>query len=110
LVSPRTEGTSVPLKIYTYLLSGKPIVATNLLTHTLVLNDDIAVLVEPTKEAVAEGLLKLIRDRELRQRLSQEAQQYAKDMYDPEQYREKLDQIYRTLESSLRVRQRHALP
>ena len=38
LVSPRSRGTNTPLKIYQYLRSGKPIVATRLLTHTQVLD------------------------------------------------------------------------
>ena len=42
LVSPRSRGTNTPLKIYQYLRSGKPIVATRLLTHTQVLDDDTA--------------------------------------------------------------------
>ena len=44
LVSPRSTGTNTPLKIYQYLRSGRPIVATRLLTHTQVLNDDVAFL------------------------------------------------------------------
>ena len=44
LVSPRNDGKNTPLKIYSYLKSGKPIVATNILTHTQVLNDEVAVL------------------------------------------------------------------
>ena len=44
LVSPRSRGTNTPLKIYQYLRSGKPIVATRLLTHTQVLSDDTAIL------------------------------------------------------------------
>ncbi len=39
LVSPRASGTNTPLKIYQYLRSGRPIVATRLRTHTQVLND-----------------------------------------------------------------------
>ena len=46
LVSPRIRGTNTPLKIYSYLRSGKPIVATNLLTHTQVLTPEIARLVD----------------------------------------------------------------
>ena len=38
LVSPRKSGINTPLKIYSYLRSGRPIVATNLITHTQVLN------------------------------------------------------------------------
>ena len=44
LVSPRSRGTNTPLKIYQYLRSGKPIVATRLLTHTQVLSDETAML------------------------------------------------------------------
>ena len=40
LVSPRSTGTNTPLKIYQYLRSGSPIVATRLLTHTQVLDDE----------------------------------------------------------------------
>ena len=60
LVSPRIRGTNTPLKIYSYLRSGKPIVATNLLTHTQVLTPEIARLVDPTPEPFAEAMLELI--------------------------------------------------
>jgi glycosyltransferase involved in cell wall biosynthesis len=99
LVSPRTEGTSVPLKIYSYLLAGKPIVATNLLAHTLVLHEDIALLVEPTTAAFADGLVTLIRDQDLRQRLGRQAQRYAQEKYDAASYLTRLDSIYRILEA-----------
>ncbi|MBN2400479.1 MAG: glycosyltransferase [Candidatus Aminicenantes bacterium] len=44
LVSPRILGTNIPLKIYSYLASGVPVVATDLLTHTQSINRDIAIL------------------------------------------------------------------
>ena len=58
LVSPRIRGTNTPLKIYSYLRSGKPIVATNLLTHTQVLTPEIARLVEPEAGGVREAMLR----------------------------------------------------
>jgi glycosyltransferase involved in cell wall biosynthesis len=57
LVSPRATGTNTPLKIYQYLRSGRPIVATNLRTHTQVLSDATAVLADPTPEAMARAIL-----------------------------------------------------
>ncbi len=60
LVSPRIRGTNTPLKIYSYLRSGKPIVATNLLTHTQVLTPEIARLVDPRPEPFADAMLALI--------------------------------------------------
>ncbi len=46
LVSPRSHGTNTPLKIYQYLRSGRPIVATRLLTHTQVLDDEVSILTD----------------------------------------------------------------
>jgi glycosyltransferase involved in cell wall biosynthesis len=56
LVSPRILGTNIPLKIYSYLKSGIPVVATDLYTHTQSLNKDIAVLAAPEAEAFANGI------------------------------------------------------
>jgi glycosyltransferase involved in cell wall biosynthesis len=62
LVSPRSTGTNTPLKIYQYLRSETPIVATRLLTHTQVLGDDTAILTPATPEGFAEGILSAVRD------------------------------------------------
>lgn len=106
LVSPRTEGTSVPLKIYSYIHSGKPTVATKLVCHTQLLNEDTAVLAAPTEAAFAEGILRLIRDPDLRRHLGLQAQKLAKEKYDPTNYWAKLDQIYQLLQSSKGARKR----
>ena len=62
LASPRSTGTNTPLKIYQYLRSGRPIVATNLRTHTQVLADDIAFLAEPTADGFAATMLAALND------------------------------------------------
>jgi glycosyltransferase involved in cell wall biosynthesis len=60
LVSPRSIGTNTPLKIYQYLRSGRPIVATRLRTHTQVLSDDVAFLAEATPQAFGAALLEAL--------------------------------------------------
>jgi glycosyltransferase involved in cell wall biosynthesis len=62
LVSPRSRGTNTPLKIYQYLRSGKPIVATRLLTHTQVLDDDTAILTGASAAELAAGIVAAIAD------------------------------------------------
>jgi glycosyltransferase involved in cell wall biosynthesis len=57
LVSPRSEGTNTPLKIYEQLASGIPLVATRIYSHTQVLDDHVAFLVEPKPEDMARGIL-----------------------------------------------------
>jgi len=62
LASPRIRGTNTPLKIYSYLRSGVPIVATDLLTHTQVLSPEVARLVRPEPEAFAAAIGALLDD------------------------------------------------
>lgn len=100
LVSPRIEGLSVPLKIYTYMQSGKPIVATDIDAHTLVLNSETAVLVRPTGEDFAAGLVQLIQNAELRAQIGHRARQLVDERYDLPSYLAKLDRVYRTFESA----------
>ena len=64
LGSPRTQGTNTALKIYGYMQSGLPIVATNLATHTQVLTPENAYLVEPTPEAFGEGMIAALTEKE----------------------------------------------
>jgi glycosyltransferase involved in cell wall biosynthesis len=60
LVSPRLEGENTPLKLYAYMASGRPIVATDRVTHTQVLDDDTAVLCAPTAEALGSALARVL--------------------------------------------------
>lgn len=69
LVSPRIKGKNTPMKIYSYLGSGKAVIATNLETHTQVLTTSIAMLVDPQPTAFAQGLLELSQNAVLRQQL-----------------------------------------
>lgn len=61
LVSPRITGGNTPLKIYSYMASGRPIVATNISSHTQVLDASCAFLCEPSPEGLAVGLQEAIR-------------------------------------------------
>jgi glycosyltransferase involved in cell wall biosynthesis len=47
LVTPRRIGNNTPLKIYEWLASGIPIVATNIRAHTQVLDERVSVIVDP---------------------------------------------------------------
>ena len=94
LVSPRIEGTSVPLKIYTYLYAGKPILATDIPAHSLVLSQENACLVDPTVEGMVTGLIRLLEDDQLRAAVSAESKKLAEQKYGQAQYLSKLENIY----------------
>jgi glycosyltransferase involved in cell wall biosynthesis len=92
LVSPRSRGTNTPLKIYQYLRSGKPIVATRLLTHTQVLGDDTALLTGASKEAFADGILAALNDPARSAAIGASAQHLAATKYSYAAYLERTRQ------------------
>jgi glycosyltransferase involved in cell wall biosynthesis len=92
LVSPRSRGTNTPLKIYQYLRSGKPTVATRLLTHTQVLSDETAILTEPTPPAFAEGILAGLSDRARAAAIGGQARALAETKYSYDAYLERTRQ------------------
>jgi glycosyltransferase involved in cell wall biosynthesis len=101
LVSPRISGTSVPLKIYTYLKMGKPIVATDLPAHSLVLDDGHAVLTHATPQDFADGLIRLLENPGYRLYLGEQAQKLAEEKYNLQNYLKKLEDIYCVFQKSL---------
>ena len=98
LVSPRLKGLNTPMKIYSYLDSGTAVLATRLPTHTQVLNDQTAYLVDPSPEAVGDGLADLLSDPALRSRLAAQAKAYVQREFTPEAARRKLGTFYSTME------------
>lgn len=86
LVSPRSTGTNTPLKIYQYLRSGRAIVATRLLTHTQVLDDEVAILTPPSAEGFAEGILAAIGDPGRARAIGERARELADTKYSYEAY------------------------
>lgn len=94
LVSPRTDGTSVPLKIYSYLRAGKPIVATDLPAHSQVLTDEMAILVAPTAKGLAQGILTLAHSPGLRQNLGSRGRELGTEWFKPADYVSRLEAVY----------------
>jgi glycosyltransferase involved in cell wall biosynthesis len=97
LVSPRIRGTNTPLKIYSYLRSGRPILATNLLTHTQVLTPDIAALVTPEPQPFADALAALLDNPAARLRLANRARAVADEKYSRASYMRRTAQAYARL-------------
>jgi glycosyltransferase involved in cell wall biosynthesis len=93
LVSPRTEGTNTPLKIYQQLASGIPLVATNIYSHTQVLTKEVAFLAEPEPSAFARAMLDAARDSVGAGEKVAAALKLYDDQYSRKSYVEKLSQM-----------------
>ncbi|HEX6863150.1 MAG TPA: glycosyltransferase family 4 protein [Thermoanaerobaculia bacterium] len=101
LVSPRVQGTNTPMKVYSYLDSGRAVLATRLPTHTQVLDDEVALLAEPEPEAMARGLVRLLSDPGLRERLATNAKDFARRELTFEAYEGKLLRFYDAIEKKI---------
>ena len=97
LVSSRTQGNNTPMKIYSYLDSGKPVLATNLPTHTQVLDEKIACLVDPTPAAMADAIVRLAEDPERRDDLGRQARLRVRKEYSLPAFTRKLAAFYAEL-------------
>jgi len=97
LASPRTRGENTALKLYTYMQSGRPIVATDLPTHTQVLDADCALLAAPDPESVAACIVRALRDPREAARLGRAAQARLEIRFSLTAFREKVRQAYASL-------------
>ena len=103
LVSPRTRGENTPMKIYSYMLSGKPILATRMTTHTQVLNDDNAVLADPVPGPFADALSELLGDAGKREAIGRRAILDIEERYSFKVYKGKLSRIYGVIAQDLGI-------
>jgi len=93
LVSTRTRGVNTPLKIYQYLRSDRPIVATDIPSHTQVLDGSCAELVAPDPEGIARRVLTLLADPARGRDLAARAARLAEERYSDAAYHARLREI-----------------
>lgn len=65
LVSPMLEDKAVPSKIYMYMAAGRPIVATANANYISLLKNGSGLIVRPSAEALAAGILCVLADKQL---------------------------------------------
>ena len=97
LLSPRASGVNSPLKILDYMKAGRSIVATDIPSNRLVLDNGNAVLTEPVPKAFADGIISLVEDKEQRKRMGETNYGLYKTKYNFKHYCELLESCYSTV-------------
>ncbi len=69
LLSLRKSGLNTPLKVLDYMKAGRAILATDVPAHRLILDENIACLVDSNAAVFASRLLDLVRDENMRRTL-----------------------------------------
>jgi glycosyltransferase involved in cell wall biosynthesis len=103
LVSARAYGGNLPLKIFDYLAAGRPIVATDIPTHRTVLSEERAVLVQPTAEALAAGIIGVLGDPTRAGRLAAAARSHAQTHFGWNRFVDSVDALYAEVEQHAHV-------
>ncbi len=101
LVSPRIKGNNTPMKIYSYLASGKAILATDLPTHTQVLTPTVARLVAPRPESFSDAMLQLASDAALRDQLGTAGQALAREAHSVATFDRTVHELYTWVQNQL---------
>ena len=101
LVSPRIQGVNTPMKVYSYIDSGRALLATRLRTHTQVLDDSLACLVDADSESMADGIVQLASSSEYRQRIAAAAKKRAEQRHTYAAFREDVFSYYSKFEREL---------
>ena len=101
LISPRTKGENTPMKIYNYMASGKAIIATNIYSHTQVLDDSTAMLVENEVSAMASAITELADSETRRTALGKACRAHANKYYSVESFESNVADFFQHIESIL---------
>lgn len=94
-VSPRAFGDNLPLKVFDYLMSGRPIVVTDIPAHRSILNEERALLTGTSAPALARGIVRLLQDRELAARLGNAGRAYAEERFGWFSFVRSVGELYR---------------
>lgn len=95
LVSPRVQGINPPGKLFSYLDSGRPVVATRRRIHDQILDDACAILVEPTPRDFAAGIVAALHDGERVARTTCAAAERVRERYGEAPRREAYAELLR---------------
>jgi glycosyltransferase involved in cell wall biosynthesis len=94
LVAPRIRGVNTPMKVFPYLHSGRPVLVTDLPTHSQILTPEVALLAPPTPAGFAAAIERLAGDAELRRRLGERGRAFAEANHTFEPHARRVNELY----------------
>lgn len=101
LASPRIHGQNTPMKVYSYLDSGVAVLATDLPTHTQVMDRTISGLAAPSSEPFGREMLALLGSPERRKELASRAREMIRREHSYEVFRARVHELYDRLEREI---------
>jgi len=94
IACPRIRGINTPMKIFPFLHSGRPVIATDLYTHNQVITKKEAHLVAPTSTDFAEGILELMNNEDYRKKLGKNGIAFVENNHTYHAHRRRIMKVY----------------
>jgi glycosyltransferase involved in cell wall biosynthesis len=94
LTAPRIRGLNTPMKVFPYLHSAKPLLVTDLPTHSQILDGSVAMLAPPTPAGFADAIVALADDGALRARLGEAGRNFVENNHTYAAHRKRVDALY----------------
>jgi glycosyltransferase involved in cell wall biosynthesis len=94
LVAPRLQGINTPQKVFPYLHSGRAVLATDLPTHTQILNASVCELAAAEPKAFAGAILRLAANAEYREELGRAGRRFVEENHTFSSHQSRVDQLY----------------
>lgn len=94
LVSPRLQGVNTPMKVFSYMGSGVPVLATRQSTHTQVMDDSTAILAEPTVDSFSAAIVNVSRAPDAYLSVAQKAQLFIQEQHSYVAFCETVESLY----------------
>ena len=101
LACPRIRGVNTPMKIFPYLHSGKPVLATDLYTHNQLLTKKEAYLASADPEGFSEGMIALSEDENLRQQIGKSGREFVEKNHTYPAHQKRLNGAYDWIEKQI---------
>ena len=94
LLSPRISGVNTPLKLLDYFKAGRSIVATDVESNRLILNDDLAGFAAPEPTAMAAAIVSLVENNDKRKAMGERGRKLYESTYNFPNFTQKLKACY----------------
>lgn len=94
LTAPRIKGVNTPMKVFPYMHSGKPLLVTDLPTHSQVLDQNVARLAPPDPEGFGRAIVELASDPELRRRLGRAGRRFVEENHTFDAHVRRVNKLY----------------
>jgi polysaccharide biosynthesis protein PslH len=102
MLVPIRIGSGIRVKILDAMFHGIPVISTSVGCEGIPASNELEILIRDDSEGFADAIVRMAKDRELRERLASAGRDLVSKVYSPDQVRRQRDEIYQTMRSRKR--------